>query len=505
MAMDDIQTVDCFERLHRHLLRHDPGIQKQLAAIGPWRYRTQDASFFITHLVALISGLDERTAEGRRRIRRFIVEIGESHGDNPIPDHLVVREAAEPLHKPLSETQRERLARCVDNLRELTARGRPAGLAFDIEMNRLENLADRVAWVRQFFPCLTALNAWRFLSRIGYPVLVPDRPCQTFLFRLGLLSDVRATQPGQLDAARVGEELARSLKRSELELSIWIQAFTGSLPDISPRVALCRRSPQCKPCPLQPYCSYYRYQRPAAEDTTAPLPVKKWRPKDRPRERLVQYGAHAMEDSELLAIVLRTGAGGLNVIDLARVLLEKFGDLQSIEEATLEELRSIRGIGPMKAVELKAVFELGRRLAYRPFQPGDTFTSSDDVYRSYHGRFSRMKQEEFVLLMLNKKNQVIRDEVISRGGLDMSIVHPREVFKAAIKASSAAVIFVHNHPSGDPTPSHDDYVITRRLHEAGHLLQIEVLDHIIVGDGSYYSFADEEMIEAHDSTEDDDE
>ena len=153
---------------------------------------------------------------------------------------------------------------------------------------------------------------------------------------------------------------------------------------------------------------------------------------------------------------------------------------------------SLHGIGKMKAIELKAVFELGRRLVYNPIQPGDTFTASDDVFRSYRARFSQVKQEEFILLMLDNKNRVIREEVVSRGGIDASVVQPREVFKAAIRASAAAVICVHNHPSGDPTPSHDDFVITQRLEQAAEFLQIEMLDHLIIGQDSYYSFTDGE-------------
>lgn len=492
--MDDIQRVDCFERIYGHILRHQPSMQKDLDAIEPWQYRSQDLPFFLMHLVALLSGLDERTAEGKRRIRRIVLDLHDTPAEKPIPEHLIVRDQAGLGGKPLNEKRRAQLRQAMENLHGLDQSNRCVGLTFDIEMDRLENLADRIQWLRKVLPCLSSLNLFRFLSRIGYPVVVPDRPLQTFFLRLGLLDETGGALDRLLAAARIGDDLARELKRSPLEMYSWIAAFTGTAPDADPRVALCRRKPHCQACPLQAYCQYYRFRRPAARDAGAPLSFKQWRPTDRPRERLQQHGAHALEDSELLAIILRTGSGDLNVLDLARVLLERFGDLQSLEEATLEELMKTRGIGRIKAVELKAVFELGRRLAYRPFEPGDPIVSSDDVFRSYHGRFMRMKQEEFVLLMLNKKNQVIRDEVISRGGLDISIVHPREVFKAAIKASAAAVIFIHNHPSGDPTPSHDDYVITQRLEEAGRLLQIEVLDHIIVGEGAYYSFVDEEII-----------
>ena len=251
------------------------------------------------------------------------------------------------------------------------------------------------------------------------------------------------------------------------ELNLWIQHFTGSIGEVSsPDFALPPRTPTAFPARSPLIASISVSTAPARADSSAPLPIKQWRPGERPRERLMLHGAHALEEAELLAIVLRTGSGDMNVLELSRRLLEEFGNLQRIEDASLEELQKIHGIGKMKAIELKAVFELGRRLIYNPIKPGETFRSSDDIYYTYRGRFTHVKQEEFILLMLNKKNQVIREEVISRGSLEAAVVHPREVFKAAIRASAAAVVFIHNHPSGDPSPSHDDHVITRRLEEA---------------------------------------
>jgi DNA repair protein RadC len=210
----------------------------------------------------------------------------------------------------------------------------------------------------------------------------------------------------------------------------------------------------------------------------------------------MRLGAAALDETELLAIVLRTGAGKVNVLELARLLLERFETLRGIEDASLEELQTLHGIGRFKAVELKAALELGRRREQRLLEPGQPFRSSADVFAAYRSRFSLLKQEEFLILMLDKRNRVIRDELISRGGLDASIVHPREVFKAALRASAAAVIFIHNHPSGDPTPSQDDRLITQRLRDAGQLLQIEMLDHLIIGASAYYSFSDGAVFQA---------
>ncbi len=499
--MDDIRLVDCFEKLHQHLLRHEPELQKRVHALPPpHAYRTQDLTYFLIHLVALLSGLDERTAEGKRRIRRFLMTIDEERPAETAAEHLAVREKGGVFEKPLGETQRRNLRESFQNLKDLTdgPDGR-VGEVFHARLEELECLPARITWLRKTLPCLTNLNAFGFLNRIGYPVLVPNSRCQTFLYRLGLLDKTGGSLGVQLDACRAGDSIAAVLKRSVGEIHFWIAAFTGALSDLSAKTALCLSRPQCPHCDLQSYCHYYRFQRPRARDASVPLGIKDWRPTERPRERLVQHGAHALEDTELLAIVLRTGAGEVNVLELARRLLERFGNLQGIEEASLEELRTIHGIGRMKAIEMKAVFELGRRQTFIPLQPGDTLDCSDTVFEIYRGRYNRVKQEEFVLLMLDNKNRVIREEVVSRGGLSESIVHPREVFKAAIRASAASVMFIHNHPSGDPTPSHDDFVITQKLEEAAELLQIRVLDHLVIGSDSYYSFTDGEVVTPADS------
>lgn len=500
--LDDIQIVDCFERLHQHLLRREPGLQKLAETAPLYAYRAQPVLFFLTHLAAQLTGIDGHTAEGRRRIRRFLLEVDERRPVEFVEERLLIREDSAVMQKSLPEPLKEKFLDTVRGLKEMekefreenTGVERPFGEAFHARLERLEHLPARAEWLRRALPGLTCLGALRFLNRIGFPVLAPENSTQTFLFRLGLVDRVGASPGILFQTCAVGAELARVLQRSEIEINLCIRAFTGALQDLDPATALCGRAPLCDRCSLQAHCQFFRFRRPAAQGAEAPLPVKQWRPSDRPRERMEEFGAQALEESELLAIVLRTGSGKMHVLDLARKLLEKFGSLQGIEDASLEELRKVHGIGRMKALELRAVFELGRRLAFRRLRPGDVIESSDNVFNSYRGRYERVKREEFLLLMLNNKNQVIREEIVSAGGLDASIVHPREVFKAAIRASAAAVIFVHNHPSGDPTPSHDDFAITTRLREAADLLQIRVLDHVIVGTDSYYSFTEGEII-----------
>jgi DNA repair protein RadC len=210
-------------------------------------------------------------------------------------------------------------------------------------------------------------------------------------------------------------------------------------------------------------------------------------PAERPRERLVQFGVEALSGQEILALILGRGVKGESVMVTAQRLLSKFGSLQGIAERSVEELCEINGIGPAKAAQLKAAFELGRRLEGGPREGKAQVKSPEDVVGVVSGTLKGKKREHFLVLLLDTRNRLIRVATVSMGSLDSSIVHPREVFKEAIAASAASVIFVHNHPSGDPEPSEDDIDLTKRLVEAGKVLGIVVLDHVIVGDGAYLS------------------
>jgi len=210
-------------------------------------------------------------------------------------------------------------------------------------------------------------------------------------------------------------------------------------------------------------------------------------PAERPRERLIRLGAEALSAQEILALILGRGVRNESVMVTAQKLLAKFGNLQGIADSSVEELSQVNGIGPAKAAQLKAAFDLGRRIEAAPRAGRDAVTSPEDVVKAVAGDLKGKKKEHFLALLLDTRNRLIRTATVSMGSLDSSIVHPREVFKEAIKASAASVIFVHNHPSGDPEPSPDDIELTRRLVEAGKLLGILVLDHVIVGDGAYLS------------------
>jgi DNA repair protein RadC len=204
--------------------------------------------------------------------------------------------------------------------------------------------------------------------------------------------------------------------------------------------------------------------------------------RERPRERLLHSGAEALSDTELLAILLRSGPRGRSVLDLARELIAAFGnDLARLAAATVPELRRIRGIGLAKAAEVRAAFALAQRLSCRVGSGTPRIESPAEVAALMREVLRLKRQEEFHVLLLNTKHQVLRDELITVGLLDRSQVHSREVFRRAIAESCSRIILVHNHPSGDPTPSPQDIACTRDLVNAGKVVGIEVLDHVVIG------------------------
>ncbi|MFO7821850.1 MAG: DNA repair protein RadC [Lentisphaeria bacterium] len=203
---------------------------------------------------------------------------------------------------------------------------------------------------------------------------------------------------------------------------------------------------------------------------------------ERPRERMEAAGAKALSDTELLAILLRTGRPGRSVIDLARDVLTAFqGDLARIAGASLAELCKIPGIGKAKAIEIKAAFTLAQRLSIRDKMQAPILESPADVANLMREQFRPKKQEEFHALLLDTKHGLLRDECITIGLVDRSQIHAREVFRNAIQECCSRVILTHNHPSGDPTPSPQDIKCTKNLVAAGKIIGIQVLDHVIIG------------------------
>lgn len=225
-------------------------------------------------------------------------------------------------------------------------------------------------------------------------------------------------------------------------------------------------------------------------------PISSWPCDERPRERLLARGADGMSDAQLIAILLRTGRERQSAVDLAVRLLSEFGDLRELVQASATELCRIDGVGPAKAAQLKAAQELGRRIASTPLRVGSPLESSAIVFEHFGPLLKGLKQERFIGLYLDGKHRVVSQRTISEGSLTASLVHPREAFAPAVRTSAAAVVFLHNHPSGDETPSREDKELTSRLAACGRLLGIPMLDHVVVGAERYFSFADHHLLEA---------
>ncbi|NIQ38537.1 MAG: DNA repair protein RadC [Proteobacteria bacterium] len=222
--------------------------------------------------------------------------------------------------------------------------------------------------------------------------------------------------------------------------------------------------------------------------------IPEWPEDERPREKLVQFGPENISDAELLAILLRIGNREQSAIDLARYLIREAGGLEGIDGRGVSELCQIKGIGPAKAAQLKAALEIGKRLLSTDGRKRKKIISSQDVYRVLSPHLRRRKREAFKVIFLTRRNTIIGEKTLFEGSLTESLINPREIVKSALAHSAAGVIFVHNHPSGDPSPSPEDQTITDQLTRACTLVNIRVVDHIIIGDGGYYSFADEKQL-----------
>ncbi len=213
------------------------------------------------------------------------------------------------------------------------------------------------------------------------------------------------------------------------------------------------------------------------------MKIKEMPSDSRPREKFLKHGPEFLSEAELFAILLRTGTINENVVDMSNRLINEYG-LDKLFECSLKELQKINGIGPSKAMQILAMAELGKRYEQSK-KPVKKITCAEDVFNYFHERLKDKKQEEFWILMLNTQNNIVGEELISKGILDASIIHPREVFRPAIKNSCSKIILVHNHPSGDASPSGEDLEITKRLIEAGEGLGVRVVDSVIVGDNSW--------------------
>jgi len=216
------------------------------------------------------------------------------------------------------------------------------------------------------------------------------------------------------------------------------------------------------------------------------MKIKDLPEQNRPRERFLKHGPETLSDAELFAIILRTGTLDENVIDMSNRLIAEYG-LDKLFECSLKELQKIKGIGPSKGMQILAMSELGKRYNQSK-TPLKKINCAEDVFNCFRDRLKDKKEEHFYILMLNTQNYIIGEQLISKGILDASIIHPREIFKPAIKNSARKIILVHNHPSGNPNPSEEDKEITKKMMKAGEELGITVVDSVIVGGSNYWSW-----------------
>lgn len=224
------------------------------------------------------------------------------------------------------------------------------------------------------------------------------------------------------------------------------------------------------------------------------MPITDWPEKERPREKLLAHGPQVLSDAELLAIFLRTGITGKTAVDLARELLARFGGLRALLAASREELCQARGLGMAKYVQLAAALELGRRFLAEKLQRADALNSPEDVRCYLQARLRDLPHEVFGCLFLDNRHRVLVFEELYRGTLNGTAVYPRGVVERALRHNAAAVILVHNHPSGVAEPSRADEVLTARLKEALALIEVRLLDHLIVGDGEMVSFSERGLL-----------
>ncbi len=343
-------------------------------------------------------------------------------------------------------------------------------------------------------PALKGPRASRFLAFLAFPAFVMDGPRVRWLRRLGWID------PAEKSHARARDEGLRFLVALSVQadMPLWeidrvAGVFTGA-EGHGEAVSLCGRNPRCGRCPARENCSYATAMSLSAasvhEEGNGSRRLREAMPEaDMPREKLMRAGAEGLTDAELLAILVRTGNGRQHAVELAGAVLRQAGSLGQLSRYSIAELTRLRGLGPVKAVTIKAALELARRLAPRDEEPQlPAVACGRTVYELVRGRFLNARRETFLVLLLNAKNRVQREVVVSEGILNQTLMHPREAFQEAVKDGAAAVILVHNHPSGDPAPSRNDRAVTRRLVEAGRVIGIPVLDHVIVGEGRYYSF-----------------
>jgi len=503
-APTDLALIDGFEKIRAYLLGQDPSLEASALAKPPEpsSWSSLSPNEYQEILLGILLGMDRQTAAARRAIRGHLQTLRQrlktSGGAWQVAE-ADGRSARGELFRP---DRRERWLRknttaIAEALKHLTPESENIRIPLIDEIGQSDGLRTAVQRLRKRTRLLAGLRAYEFLEQIGYPVVVPDPPRQRLFQRLGWIQQTVA-------AVRYPQEFFELCGRLEHltgePLSV-IHAATGVFAgsrDMRPAgadtLAVCTTRPRCGQCVLHGQCAYLRY-RGEPPQPPASRAIKRMALAEQPRTRFESLGAANLSEVELLALIIRTGSEGKSSLDLAREVLERFGSLEALARAGLGELCQVKGIGRTKAIEIKAALELGRRLLGAPVVIGEAIHCSADIFAAYRSLLAQEQQENFYLVVLNVRNRIQSQFLIARGSLTGSQVHPREVMKVAIREAAASVIFVHNHPSGEPEPSEDDRDITERLCHAARIVGVRVLDHVIIGRDNYFSFADHNLLD----------
>lgn len=482
------ETIDAFEALLTEFRAVNPDSAPAGAAAGnPKRGIVSSRAGIVeawAHTVLELDGAGPQSRRWGRSLRERL--LAESEGSS--------RSGPRVREMPDEPDLEKRLARFPDFGRHAgtvsqwaRAGESPEAAATGETLSGPEAAALARAW-RRTLPGLRGLKAWRFLEHLGYPVLPPEAPVQRLLFRFGELE--KSASRGEGGGARLTSTLQELSRLSGIEASRLRLLLRWAARDLPPYRGggWCAVRPGCARCPLQPGCLWARFR--GGDGSAGSASPRNETALKEQTKRLKSLPVEELSDAEVLALAIGGGRSDPRTVDTASVLLRRIGELPELEKSDAAELERARGIGRGTARQIKAALELGRRISTRTLKQGSKLQGSEDVWAAYGRMFRHISQEHFIVLMLDTKNRFIAHRIVSRGTLDSSAAHPREVFRDAIRASASAVILMHNHPSGDPQPSPEDRAVTRQLVEAGAILGIRVLDHIILGDERYVSLRD---------------
>ncbi len=481
MDMQSSILIEIWEQLKAFVLEHASSMARRLEdqREADWRNLSTSETQVLAILASL--DLDFSSAGDRRRARRLLASLAaEAEGE------LLVAEEDNPLVVEPAKVEQLRTT-----LRWIA--GNPP-------QRFLSGVSGPRVAIREIYrgaPSLRQLHAHKWLIAMGYPCGRPDSLRRRWLGRMGLMKMDNATPTSRVreETLAAMERLAQAVQSPLAEVDLILEAFTNAGDMDFRHSALCTRIPRCHLCPLRNHCPFFR-EGLAEDDSRQRHLSKVMRKGSQPRERLEEYGARALSDEELLAILLRTGSGGANVMDVATKLLKDADGLEGLARMSIAELSAQKGIGRVKAITIQAALELARRRGNAALLERHPLTNSRAIYRYVASRYVGKTEEEFEVIPLDVKLRPINTITVSKGTINQTLVHAREAYKQAIRESAHSVIFVHNHPTGDPSPSREDFIITRRLVQAGEILGIRVHDHMIIGKGCYYSFSDEGKLES---------